>query len=181
MAIVKKLLIIILVTAILPVVIPLAVYAVIQKRWFLSTLLLPLPEDVKSVKLDLLINSKKDVLQENIVLCLVDLNMGGYWLYFNIDWRAVEEVKTQGNALAKMHGVNDIFTSNKIDEEASVWSMLVVYDMWLQEKGYEVVLWDQGSDEYTGFICQLNATDKFLKAGKSLGLELVRLDHVNEQ
>ena len=112
---------------------------------------------------------------------LFALNSDEHWGCLNIDWRDVEEVELQGNALADMHGLKEHFICSEPDEDASVWSMLVLYDLWLQARGYEVVLWDLDADQYTGFICRSDILDKLLNEGRKLGLDLVKLDHVNEQ
>ncbi len=95
----------------------------------------------------------------------------------NIDWRDVEEVELQGNALADIHGVKEHFICSEPGEDTSVWHMLVLYDLWLQARGYEVVLWDIDADHYTGLICRTDVLDKLLNEGRKLGLAMVKLDH----
>lgn len=126
-------------------------------------------------------NTDTDDLQGRIVSTLVELNSEEHWVCLSIDWRDVEEVELQGNALADVHGLKEHFVCSEPDEDASVWSMLVLYDLWLQARGYEVVLWDLEADQYTGFICRTDILDKLLNEGRKLGLDLVKLDHVNEQ
>lgn len=101
-------------------------------------------------------NMNADALQGRIVSTLVELNSDEHWVCLNIDWRDVEEVELQGNALADIHGLKEHFMCSEPDEDASVRSMLVLYDLWLQARGYDVVLLDLGSDQYTGFICPSN-------------------------
>ena len=43
------------------------------------------------------------------------------------------------------------------------------------------MLWDIDADQYTGFICRSDILGKLLNEGRKLGLDLVKLDHVNEQ
>ncbi|ARW82487.1 hypothetical protein O23A_p1744 [Aeromonas salmonicida] len=43
------------------------------------------------------------------------------------------------------------------------------------------MLWDIYADQYTGFICRTDILDKLLNEGRKPGLDLVKLDHVNEQ
>ncbi|WP_455768748.1 DUF6630 family protein [Aeromonas media] len=46
----------------------------------------------------------------------------------------------------------------------------MTYDLWLQARGYEVVLWDIDADQYTGFICRTDVLYKLLNEGRKLGL-----------
>ncbi|BEJ49766.1 hypothetical protein Ri1_23650 [Aeromonas dhakensis] len=87
----------------------------------------------------------------------------------------------QGNALADIHGIKEHFICSEPGEDTSVWLLLVLYDLWLQARGYEVVLWYIDADQYTGFICRTDVLDKLLNEGRKLGLAMVKLDHVNEQ
>lgn len=178
---IKELFLILSVIILSPLLIPMVYVERRRKKWFLSTLLSPLPEDIRVGRVNYLMNTNADALQGRIVSTLVELNSDERWVCLNIDWRDVEEVELQGNALADIHGLKEHFMCSEPDEDASVWSMLVLYDLWLQALGYGVVLLDISSDQYTGFICPSNILDKLLNEGGKLGLELVKLDHVNEQ
>ena len=178
---IKELFLILSVIILSPMLIPMVYVERRRKKWFLSTLLSPLPEDIRVGRVNYLMNTNADALQGRIVSTLVELNSDERWVCLNIDWRDVEEVELQGNALADIHGLKEHFMCSEPDEDASVWSMLVLYDLWLQARGYGVVLLDISSDQYTGFICPSNILDKLLNEGGKLGLELVKLDHVNEQ
>lgn len=178
---IKKLFLILSVIILSPLLIPMVYVERRRKKWFLSTLLSHLPEAIRVGRINSLMNTNADALQGCIVSTLVELNSDEHWVCLNIDWRDVEEVELQGNALADIHGLKDHFMCSEQDEDASVWSMLLLYDLWLQARGYDVVLLDIGSDQYTGFICSSNILDKLLNEGGKLGLELVKLDHVNEQ
>ncbi|WP_256353718.1 hypothetical protein [Aeromonas sp. sif2433] len=178
---IKELFLILSVIILSPLLIPMVYVERRRKKWFLSTLLSPLPEDIRVGRVNSLMNTNADALQGRIVSTLVELNSDERWVCLNIDWRDVEEVELQGNALADIHGLKEHFMCSEPDEDASVWSMLVLYDLWLQARGYGVVLLDISSDQYTGFICPSNILDKLLNEGGKLGLELVKLDHVNEQ
>ncbi|GHX03245.1 hypothetical protein VCSRO2_3623 [Vibrio cholerae] len=181
MAFVKNLIIIVLALVFSPVLILAAIYFSKEKKWFISSLFSPLSDELKTNKVDALTQCKNEEFYEKLLSILTEVNTVRHWLGFCIDWRDIDEVESQGNAIAKTHGIDEIFHANFSDEGSSVWSMLVAYDIWLQEKGYEVVLWDQGSDEYSGFICKSEVLSRFIKVGKQLGLDLVKLDHVNEQ
>ncbi|WP_240485647.1 DUF6630 family protein [Aeromonas bestiarum] len=137
-----------------------------RKKWLLSILLSPLPEEIRVGRLNALMNTRTDELQGRIVSTLVDFNSDEHWVCLNIDWRDVEEVELQGNALADIHGLKDQFICSEPGEEASVWGMLVLYDLWLQARGFEVVLWDIDADQYTGFICRTDILDKLLNEGE---------------
>lgn len=178
---IKKLFLILSVIILSPLLIPMVYVERRRKKWFLSTLLSPLPEDIRVGRVNSLMNTNADALQGRIVSTLVELNSDERWVCLNIDWRDVEEVELQGNALADIHGLKEHFMCSEPDEDASVWSMLVLYDLWLQARGYDVVLLDLGSDQYTGFICPSNILDRLLNEGDKLGLDLVKLNHVNEQ
>jgi hypothetical protein len=179
--VIKQIFMILSVIILSPLLIPMVYAERRRKKWFLSTLLSPLPEEIRVGRVNALMNTRTDELQGRIVSTLVDFNSDEHWVCLNIDWRDVEEVELQGNALADIHGLKDHFTCSEPGEEASVWSMLVLYDLWLQARGYEVVLWDIEADQYTGFICRTDILDKLLNEGSKLGLDLVKLDHVNEQ
>ena len=179
--VIKKVLLILSVIILSPLLIPMVYAERRRKKWFLSTVLSPLPEEIRVDKVNSLMNSNTDALQDGIVSTLVALNSDEHWVCLNIDWRDVEEVELQGNALADIHGLKEHFICSEPDEDASVWSMLVLYDLWLQARGYEVVLWDIDADQYTGFICRSDILDKLLNEGRKLGLDLVKLDHMNEQ
>lgn len=181
MKVIKQIFMILSVIILSPLLIPMVYAERRRKKWFLSTLLSPLPEEIRVGRVNALMNTRTDELQGRIVSTLVDFNSDEHWVCLNIDWRDVEEVELQGNALADIHGLKDHFTCSEPGEEASVWSMLVLYDLWLQARGYEVVLWDIDADQYTGFICRTDILDKLLNEGSKLGLDLVKLDHVNEQ
>lgn len=181
MKVIKKVLLILSVIILSPLLIPMVYAERRRKKWFLSTVLSPLPEEIRVDKVNSLMNSNTDALQDGIVSTLVALNSDEHWGCLNIDWRDVEEVELQGNALADIHGLKEHFICSEPDEDASVWSMLVLYDLWLQARGYEVVLWDLDADQYTGFICRSDILDKLLNEGCKLGLDLVKLDHMNEQ
>lgn len=152
-----------------------------RKKWLLSILLSPLPEEIRVGRLNALMNTHTDELQGGIVSALVEFNSDEHWVCLNIDWRDVEEVELQGNALADIHGIKEHFICSEPGEDTSVWRLLVLYDLWLQARGYEVVLWDIDADQYTGFICRTDVLDKLLNEGRKLGLAMVKLDHVNEQ
>lgn len=179
--VIKKVFLLLSVIILSPLLIPMVYAERRRKKWFLSTLLSPLPEEIRVDRVNALMNSNADELQDGIMSILVALNSDEHWGCLNIDWRDVEEVELQGNALADMHGLKEHFICSEPDEDASVWSMLVLYDLWLQARGYEVVLWDLDADQYTGFICRSDILDKLLNEGRKLGLDLVKLDHVNEQ
>ncbi|QXA17872.1 hypothetical protein I6L33_17280 [Aeromonas sp. FDAARGOS 1403] len=164
-----------------PLLIPMVYVERRRKKWLLSILLSPLPEEIRVGRLNALMNTHTDELQDGIVSALVEFNSDEHWVCLNIDWRDVEEVELQGNALADIHGLKEHFICAEPSENTSVWRMLVLYDLWLQARGYAVVLWDIDADQYTGFICLTDVIDKLLNEGRKLGLYLVKLDHVNEQ
>ena len=178
---IKKLFLLLSVIILSPLLIPMVYVERRRKKWLLSILLSPLPEEIRAGRLNALMNIRTDELQGRIVSTLVDFNSDEHWVCLNIDWRDVEEVELQGNALADIHGIKEHFICSEPGADASVWSMLVLYDLWLQARGYEVVLWDIDADQYTGFICRTDILDKLLNEGRKLGLALVKLDHVNEQ
>ncbi|WAF92313.1 hypothetical protein NRZ28_08830 [Aeromonas hydrophila] len=179
---IKKLFLLLTVIILSPLLIPMVYAERRRKKWLLSILLSPLPEEIRTGRLNALMNNTHaDELQGGIVSTLVEFNSDEYWVCLNIDWRDVEEVELQGNALADIHGIKECFICSEPGEDTSVWHMLVLYDLWLQARGYEVVLWDIDADQYTGFICRTDVLDKLLKDGRKLGLDLVKLDHVTEQ
>ncbi|MGY6037404.1 DUF6630 family protein [Aeromonas sp. AE23HZ002T15] len=178
---IRKLFLILSVIILSPLLIPMVYVERRRRKWFLSTLLSHLPEAISADRVNALMNTNADALQGRIVSTLVELNSDECWVCLNIDWRDVEEVELQGNVLADMHGLKEHFICSEPNEDLSVWSMLVLYDQWLQARGYEVVLWDIDADQYTGFICRADILDKLLNEGSKLGLALVKLDHVNKQ
>lgn len=159
---IKKLFLILSVIILSPLLIPMIYVERRRKKWLLSTLLFSLPEAIRVGRMNSLMNTDADALQGHIVSTLVELNSDEHWVCLNIDWRDVEEVELQGNALADIHGLNEHFICSEPDEDASVWSMLVLYDLWLQARGYDVVLFYIGADQYTGVICPSNILDKLL-------------------
>ncbi|MBP0601136.1 hypothetical protein J8I01_01200 [Aeromonas sanarellii] len=178
---IKRLFLLLSVIILSPLLMPMVYVERRRKKWVLSILLSSLPEEFRVGRVNSLMNADTDALQGRIVSTLVELNSEEHWVCLNIDWRDVEEVELQGNALADAHGLKEHFVCSEPDEDASVWSMLVLYDLWLQARGYEVVLWDLEADQYTGFICRTDILDKLLNEGRKLGLDLVKLDHVNEK
>lgn len=178
---IKRLFLLLSVIILSPLLMPMVYVERRRKKWVLSILLSSLPEEFRVGRVNSLMNADTDALQGRIVSTLVELNSEEHWVCLNIDWRDVEEVELQGNALADAHGLKEHFVCSEPDEDASAWSMLVLYDLWLQARGYEVVLWDLEADQYTGFICRTDILDKLLNEGRKLGLDLVKLDHVNEQ
>ncbi|HAU4887969.1 DUF6630 family protein [Aeromonas hydrophila] len=178
---IKKLFLLLSVIILSPLLIPMVYVERRRKKWLLSILLSPLPEEIRAGRLNALMNPHTDDLQGGIVSALVEFNSNEHWVCLNIDWRDVEEVELQGNALADIHGIKEHFICSEPGEDTSVWHMLVLYDLWLQARGYEVVLWDIDADQYTGFICRTDVLDKLLNEGRKLGLAMVKLDHVNEQ
>ncbi|MGL5216788.1 MAG: DUF6630 family protein [Aeromonas hydrophila] len=178
---IKKLFLLLSVIILSPLLIPMVYVERRRKKWLLSILLSPLPEEIRAGRLNALMNTHTDELQGGIVSTLVEFNSDEHWVCLNIDWRDVEEVELQGNALADIHGIKEHFICSEPGEDTSVWHMLVLYDLWLQARGYEVVLWDIDADQYTGFICRTDVLDKLLNEGRKLGLAMVKLDHVNEQ
>ena len=178
---IKKLFLLLSVIILSPLLIPMVYVERRRKKWLLSTLLSPLPEEIRAGRLNALMNTHADELQGGIVSALVEFNSNEHWVCLNIDWRDVEEVELQGNALADIHGIKEHFNCSEPGEDVSVWHMLVLYDLWLQARGYEVVLLDIDADQYAGFICRTDVLDKLLNEGRKLGLALVKLDHVNEQ
>lgn len=181
MKVIKQIFMILAVIILSPLLIPMVYVERRRKKWFLSTLLSPLPEEIRVGRVNSLMSTNTDALQGRIVSTLVEFNSDEHWVCLNIDWRDVEEVELQGNALADIHGLKEHFICSEPGEDASVWSMLVLYDLWLQARGYEVVLWDIDADQYTGFICRTDILDKLLNEGRKLGLDLIKLDHVSEQ
>ncbi|MDM5089777.1 hypothetical protein OB947_12805 [Aeromonas bestiarum] len=181
MKVIKQIFMILSVIILSPLLMPMVYVERRRKKWFLSTLLSPLPEEIRVGRVNSLMSTNTDALQGRIVSTLVEFNSDEHWVCLNIDWRDVEEVELQGNALADIHGLKEHFICSEPGEEASVWSMLVLYDLWLQARGYEVVLWDIDADQYTGFICRTDILDKLLNEGRKLGLYLIKLDHVSEQ
>ncbi|MNF36578.1 hypothetical protein D3C81_260270 [compost metagenome] len=178
---IKKLFLLLSVIILSPLLIPMVYVERRRKKWLLSILLSPLPEEIRTGRLNALMNTHADELQGGIVSTLVEFNSDEHWVCLNIDWRDVEEVELQGNALVDIHGIKEHFIFSEPGEDTSVWRILVLYDLWLQARGYEVVLWDIDADQYTGFICRTDVLDKLLNEGRKLGLALVKLDHVNEQ
>lgn len=178
---IKRLFLLLSVIILSPLLMPMVYVEIRRKKWVLSILLSSLPEEIRSGRLNALMNTHADELQGGIVSAFVEFNSHEHWTCLNIDWRDVEEVELQGNALADIHGIKERFICAEPSEDTSVWRMLVLYDLWLQARGYEVVLWDIEADQYTGFICRTDVLDKLLNEGRKLGLDLVKLDHVNEQ
>ncbi|KJY91481.1 hypothetical protein TW84_08350 [Vibrio neptunius] len=156
-------------------------YILKEKKWLLSAIISPLPDDDKAKVLDFFEQSKSEHFDEKLLSTLGEVDESKYWLMFRIDWCDTDEVEAQANAMTKTYSIEDKFHINVSVEGASVWSLLVVYDRWLQERGYQVVLWEQGSDEYCGFICKSEVLRRFIRAGKLSGLKLMKLDHANEQ
>lgn len=181
MKVIKQIFMILSVIILSPLLMPMVYVERRRKKWFLSTLLSPLPEEIRVGRVNSLMSTNTDALQGRIVSTLVEFNSDEHWVCLNIDWRDVEEVELQGNALADIHGLKEQFICSEPGEDASVWSMLVLYDLWLQARGYEVVLWDIDADQYSGFICRTDILDKLLNEGRKLGLDLIKLDHVSEQ
>ena len=156
-------------------------YILKRQKWLLSVIISPLPDDEKVRVMDFFAQCKSERFCEKLLSTLDEANSSKYLFIFRIDWRDIYEVEAQANAMTKTYGIEDKFHTNFSAENASVWSLLVVFDLWLQERGYEVVLWEQGSDEYCGFICQSELLRRFIRVGKLSGLDLIKLDHVNEQ
>ncbi|WP_421853332.1 DUF6630 family protein [Marinomonas sp.] len=157
------------------------VYQIYVRKRFLSLLLSGLPKDIRSHEIHKIMWGEKNEISEALEDSLHDLKEKNYWVNVSIDWHDVDEVEPQANSQIKHYGIKDTFVLNSSHEYESVWQALVTYDVWLKTRGYEFVLWDQGSDEYTGFICDSRTHSKFLKLGNKVGLNLVRLDHENEQ
>lgn len=91
-----------------------------RKKWLLSILLSPLPEEIRVGRLNALMNTHTDELQGGIVSALVEFNSDEHWVCLNIDWRDVEEVELQGNALADIHGIKEHFICSEPGEDTSV-------------------------------------------------------------
>ena len=151
---IKRLFLLLSVIILSPLLMPMVYVERRRKKWVLSILLSSLPEESRVGRVNSLMNTDTDALQGRIVSTLVELNSEEHWVCLNIDWRDVEEVELQGNALADVHGLKEHFVCSEPDEDASVWSMLVLYDLWLQARGYEVVLWDLEADQYTGLFVE---------------------------
>lgn len=164
---------------------PFVLIYVIYQRWqrkkFLYMLFSVLPNEVCSREMNKISAFGAKNFDVALASSLYDLKDEDYWLSVGIDWSAIDEVEPQANSQIKHYGVKDTFTLSSSHEYDNVWQALVAYDVWLNARGYEFLLWDQGSDEYTGFIRDSLTYTKFLKLGKEVGLNLVRLDHENEQ
>ncbi|WP_157634822.1 DUF6630 family protein [Vibrio rhizosphaerae] len=149
---------------------------------FLSMLFSGLPDEVQSPQINKIMD---DVYGKNhselIETALYELKEEGYWVNLSIDWRDIDEVEPQANEVIKYTCIQDTFTLSTQSDDESVWQALVTFDIWLQARGYQFVLWDQGSDQYEGFVCDSPSCEKFMKLGNRFGLKLIELDHVNEQ
>lgn len=164
-----------------PYILAFVAYKTFKKKRFLIMLFSVLPDDIRTREIDKIRGVEEGEFDEALATSLYDLKDENYWLSLGIDWSAIDEVEPQANSQIKHYGIKDTFTLNSSHEYESVWQALVAYDVWLKARGYEFVLWDQGSDEYTGFICDSRIYSNFLKLGNKVGLNLVRLDHENEQ
>ncbi|TXR54852.1 DUF6630 family protein [Reinekea thalattae] len=93
-------------------------------------------------------------------------------LAIRIDWKDIDEVEPQTNAVLSAHGIVGNFKPTTLTDYAhSIESALCEYDSWLVKNGYRFILWDQGSDEYFGFICKQDKIDTVLELSKSIGLD----------
>ncbi len=180
MSFIQKLCILMIALVLSPVLIAAAYYFRCEKRWFLKTLFSPLADEIKAPHLAELVKTKDNALEEKLTDAFSQLSDEGYWLNFRIDWCDSDEVVPQANAIAEAYGIKDVFSIDTDIEEPSVWQLLVFFDIWLQQYEFEVVLWDQGSDEYCGFICPSTILRRFIRAGKLCDQQLVKLDHENE-
>ena len=89
---IKKLFLLLSVIILSPLLIPMVYVERRRKKWLLSILLSPLPEEIRVGRLNALINTHTDELQGGIVSALVEFNSDEHWVCLNIDWRGVEEV-----------------------------------------------------------------------------------------
>ncbi|WP_051252379.1 DUF6630 family protein [Ferrimonas kyonanensis] len=93
------------------------------------------------------------------------------WFYLRIDWAATDEVEPQTDALAKQLGLEGRFVPKTLsDDPASIETALAEFGGWLGQRGYRLVLWEQGGDEYIGFACQQQQLDDLLSCGDALCL-----------
>ncbi|TEW43040.1 DUF6630 family protein [Psychromonas algicola] len=102
------------------------------------------------------------------------------WLVARIDWKATDEVEPQLNALLTTHNIKGHFRATTLSESVdSIPFALCEFDYWLVNKQYRFILWDQGSDEYTGFICETSSCERLLELAKKLTLTF-KVDMANE-
>lgn len=96
-----------------------------------------------------------------------------HWIFMQVDWKAVDEIEWQANAIAGTHGLTDTFSlPDGFVSTGTVDEGIKLYDVWLQDRGYKYVSYDPGNDAYYGFICKREDVDILLGFATSHELNL---------
>jgi len=94
-------------------------------------------------------------------------------LLARIDWAEIaDEVEAQLNALIKARGIQEYFQPTTLNEYVdSIPIALCEFEHWVSQRGYRLILWDQGSDEYLIFICKHSDSERLLELAKKTKLK----------
>jgi len=139
-------------------------------------------DEKTNLELKKLANLSDDEFEALLLSTLESCQSDQSWVFLRIDWAATDEVAPQANALARHLGVPDTFAAEAATDESDfVETALMEYGVWLAERGFRLVFWDQGSDEYIALVCQQAQFDELCSLGKTLRLTLKPADIVAAQ
>ncbi|PCM43739.1 ankyrin repeat domain-containing protein [Marinobacter sp. ANT_B65] len=100
---------------------------------------------------------------------LTSLDPEEHWLLMQLDWKGLEELTWQANAMARTHGLAPEFA---LDGEEGVEEGLQAFNDWLSLKGFVFLQYSDGSDSFHGFISRKNQSKRIVESAASAGITL---------
>ncbi len=146
-----------------------------KEQDFFKQLTKVLPKDQQraiQAAIDVRLNEAGASFTEALLEELSELDHSQHWLLMEVDWKAVDEIAWQANAMANTHGLDGEF---KLDGEENVDEALDAYSDWLAVRGFVFIQLQDNSDTYYGFIYRKNRSKPFVEVALEAGLPLVIL------
>lgn len=100
---------------------------------------------------------------------LTSLDPDEHWLLMQLDWKGLEELTWQANAMARTHGLEPEFF---LDGEESVEEGLQAFNDWLSLKGFVFLQYPDRSDSFHGFIARKNQSKRIVESTANAGITL---------
>ncbi|TSA85683.1 hypothetical protein FNU79_09540 [Deinococcus detaillensis] len=95
-----------------------------------------------------------------------------WWLCLRVDWKAVDEVEWQVQAISHTLGLREPPFVSQVAHQSGVCvpMVLIAAAAWLRLRGYELLEIDTGGDEYLAFPVRLSLLREAFQATHTLSL-----------
>jgi len=109
---------------------------------------------------------------EALFSALTSLDPKEHWLLMQLDWKGLDELTWQANAMARTHELTAEFS---LDGEDNVEEGLQAFSDWLFLKQFVFLKYNDCSDSYHGFIARKNQSKRIIESAANAGITLAAI------